>query len=270
MKLLSASSNNVTINASKCSIPSRDIFIFQILKQLKHIIIIIIIFLFLPFPRLFPQQHSLEQLKKELFNATYHSTWYGDEIFDKLTAEFLRLWRSANGETEPYAILRNCASLISPSPPLSLTSNTFPPNSSPSESSPDGFRKNETRREFPRAQEMERREIGGLRPWWRGKTAVARASDEKGTSSPVDEAPSAEADEKASIVARKPKFLTVGDECFQGFERVFEEKWFRPCLVKCAGVRLGDLVSAVGHLKKVLNQTFVWIKYGRILFFILT
>lgn len=38
----------------------------------------------------------------------------------------------------------------------------------------------------------------------------ARASDEKGTRSPADEAPSAGPEEKPSIVAKKPKGLDSG------------------------------------------------------------
>lgn len=63
--------------------------------------------------------------------------------------------------------------MISGSSPPSFTSTTF---------AAAGV-KSERRRELPRDQEMERREIGGARPWWRGYTAGE--SPEKGTRVPL-------------------------------------------------------------------------------------
>lgn len=121
------------------------------------------------FSKLFPQlSRQPNRLIQSVYKITYQSMLYGDgliDIFDKLATELLRLWRSANGGTEPYAILRHFASPVSPSPLLSLTSTTLPPTSASSESSADGGRRTDTRRVLPRDHEIERRPIGGLRPW---------------------------------------------------------------------------------------------------------
>lgn len=182
---------------------------------------------------IFYYNFNKERLKLQ-FN--YHSRWYGDGlncILDKLKAEFLRLWRSAKGETEPYAILRHCASLSSPSPlPPSFTSKTFPPTSSSWSDSTAGGRKTETRRVLPRAQETDTREIGGFKPWRRGYTTATWESGKKGTSAPPiesDAPPPPDSDATPGIATKELDCrFWILEKCVVGFWRGFWrklEKW---------------------------------------------